>query len=89
MDLMRNGERLIRDWYRNGGKKALLVKGARQVGKTHSIRRVLNEEGADFLELNLIETPAAVDVLAGATTVDERSCSCRFFPVRTGTCRSF
>ena len=48
MDLMRNGERLIRDWYRNGGKKALLVKGARQVGKTHSIRRVLNEEGADF-----------------------------------------
>ncbi len=71
MDLVRNGERLIRDWYRNGGKKALLVKGARQVGKTHSIRRVLNEEGADFLELNLIETPAAVDVLAGATTVEE------------------
>ena len=40
MDLVRNGERLIRDWYRNSGKKALLVKGARQVGMEFFRRQV-------------------------------------------------
>lgn len=71
MDLKRKSENTIREWFKNGKKKALLVKGARQVGKTHSIRRVLTAEHADFFEINLIETPAAVDVLAAAKTVDD------------------
>ena len=48
-----------------------LVKGARQVGKTHLIRRVLKEEGCDVFEVNLIETPEAVSILQQAGTVDE------------------
>ena len=44
MELKRKCENNIRNWYRNS-TKALLVKGARQVGKTHLIRRVLKEEG--------------------------------------------
>ena len=71
MDLKRKSEKLIREWLKNSPKKALLVKGARQVGKTHAIRRVLTAEHADFFEINLIETPAAVDVLAAAQTVDD------------------
>ena len=48
-----------------------LVKGARQVGKTHLIRRVLKEEGCDVFEVNLIETPEAVSILQQAGAVDE------------------
>ena len=71
MELKRKSENTIREWFKNGQKKALLVKGARQVGKTHAIRRVLTAERANFFEINLIETPAAVDVLAAAQTVDD------------------
>lgn len=71
MDLVRKSEKYIREWYTSKEKKALLVKGARQVGKTHAIRRVMQSENADFFEINLIETPAAVDVLASANTIEE------------------
>jgi hypothetical protein len=33
MELKRKSENTIREWFKNGQKKALLVKGARQVGK--------------------------------------------------------
>lgn len=70
-DLVRKSERDILKWYQSGEKKALLVKGARQVGKTHAIRQVLKNENADFFEINLIETPAAVEVLEKVNTIDE------------------
>ena len=54
MDLVRKCEKFIREWYKNGDKKALLVKGARQVGKTHAIRSVMKAEKADLFEINLI-----------------------------------
>ena len=41
------------------------------MGKTRLIREVLKSEGADFFEINLIETPAAVKVLEQASSVDE------------------
>ena len=71
MDLKRRGEKNIRKWYEDGEKKALLVTGARQVGKTHAIRSALKDEGASLFEINLIETPAAVNVLENANTVEE------------------
>lgn len=71
MDLVRKAEISISQWYRNGERKALLVKGARQVGKTHAIRRVMRNENANLFEINLIETPEAIKVLETATTIDE------------------
>ena len=71
MHLSRKSEKQIREWFFSNEKKALLVKGARQVGKTHAIRSVLKEQNADFFEINLIETPDAVDVLANSNTIDE------------------
>ena len=68
MELKRKCESNIKEWYRNSNK-ALLVKGARQVGKTHLIRRVLAEEGCDTFEVNLIETPEAISILEQALTV--------------------
>ena len=71
MYLRRNCSKIISDWLKSGAKQALLVKGARQVGKTRLIREVLKAEGADIFEINLIETPAAVKVLEQASSVDE------------------
>ena len=71
MELRRKSERLIKEWCRAKENKALLVKGARQVGKTHVIRRCLAEEKCDVFEINLIQTPEAVKVLENAATVDE------------------
>jgi len=70
MELRRKCSDRIRRWYKEG-RKALLVKGARQVGKTYLIRSVLSELGCDFLEINLIETPAAISVLKQAESVDD------------------
>ena len=69
MELQRKCQEKIRDWFLHD-HRALLVKGARQVGKTHIIRRVLRELNCDYLEINLIETPAAVDILKQASTID-------------------
>ena len=71
MALVRKSEKAIREWYKSGEKKALLVKGARQVGKTHAIRRVMKAENADIFEINLVQNPAAIDILAHSNTVDE------------------
>ena len=70
MELKRKCGDRIKRWYRES-KKALLVRGARQVGKTHLIRSVLGELKCDFLEINLIETPQAVSVLEQAHSADE------------------
>ncbi len=70
MELKRKAYNTIKEWY-DTGSKALLVKGARQVGKTHLIRMVLKEQNADFFEVNLIETIDAVKILSDAQNVDE------------------
>lgn len=71
MELRRKCEDVIKNWFQSTEKKALLVKGARQTGKTYLIRRCLKEENADVFEINLIDIPDAVKVLQTANTVEE------------------
>lgn len=66
--LKRKVEDRIRSWLRSS-QTALLVSGARQVGKTWTIRKCLKEEGCDYLELNLIEEPDLVSALAQCQSV--------------------
>ena len=68
--LIRKKEKEISEWIKNG-KKALLVSGARQVGKTFLIRECLRKEQIEFVEFNLIEQPEIVGLLASAETVDD------------------
>jgi len=70
MELKRRISRKIEDWYKTE-RKALLIKGARQVGKTHIIRQVLNELDCNFVEINLIRTPEAVKALQSFSDVNE------------------
>ena len=57
-------------WIRSS-TTALLVSGARQVGKTWTIRKCLQDEGCDYVELNLIEEPELVPALAKCSSVDD------------------
>lgn len=68
--LIRKKEKEITEWIKNG-KKALLVSGARQVGKTFLIRECLRKAQIEFVEFNLIEQPEIVGLLASAETVDD------------------
>lgn len=54
----------IENYYKTT-RKALLITGARQTGKTYSIRR-FGKSFKHFVEVNFIETPEAVELFKGA-----------------------
>ena len=68
--LYRKIENKITEWIRNG-EKALLIDGARQVGKTYIIRKTLKENHIDFIEFNLLDTSEIVALLKKSNSVDE------------------
>ena len=68
--LHRKIEKTIIDWMKKE-KKALLIDGARQVGKTYIIRKVLENNHYEYIEFNLIETPEIVGLLTNCETVDD------------------
>jgi predicted AAA+ superfamily ATPase len=55
--LRRTFDTFLTDWKRDANRKPLLVKGARQVGKTESIRRFGRREYRSFVEINFVERP--------------------------------
>lgn len=68
--LERKAENRIKEWI-HGSKKALLVSGARQVGKTYSIRKCLTEANCNYLEINLIEQPDLIPVFEQSMSTDD------------------
>lgn len=62
--LKRKIDNYLRDYYRKSGN-ALLITGARQVGKTYSIREFGNTFKS-FIEINFIENPDAVGLFKDA-----------------------
>ncbi len=56
--MKRNVDKLLLEWKNDPEHKVLLVRGARQVGKTYSIRK-LGETFKHFLEINFEEIPDA------------------------------
>ena len=51
--------------------KALLLTGARQVGKTNAFRRLAQRKFEHYIEINFIETPAAISIFNNAKTAEE------------------
>lgn len=64
--LKRKFHQKLVDWKHQRVKKPLLVKGARQVGKTYTIDRFGKGEYASYLYLNFLENPSHGDVFRGA-----------------------
>lgn len=55
----------IRSWRATRGDECLLIKGARQVGKTYIVREVGRADYESFVEVNFIERPAACRAFEG------------------------
>ena len=53
---------VLKDWYESNLKKALLVTGARQVGKTYIIREFLKEHSRQYIEFNLYENDLSYNI---------------------------
>ena len=58
-------DRYLEDFFLKD-KKALLVTGARQIGKTYSIRHFGQEHFENFVEINFIDNPGLVKVFSNA-----------------------
>ncbi|TVR72463.1 MAG: DUF4143 domain-containing protein [Spirochaetaceae bacterium] len=64
MDLYRKHRTALTEWKNRDSRKPLVLRGARQVGKTWLVRRFAREEYQYFLEINFDETPAKRDLFA-------------------------
>ena len=70
MLIIRKIDQQLKKWKESGSRKALLVKGARQVGKTTSIRTFGKECYANFIEINFERTPLAQQAFEGNLDAD-------------------
>lgn len=68
--MYRDAEKRIQKWIDNS-RKALLIYGARQVGKTWLIREMLNRNSVPFFEVNLLERPDILTRLAATDSAED------------------
>ena len=57
MYLKRKIDKYLLDWKNNPNKKPLIIKGARQIGKTESILKFANDNYNNVIYINFIEEP--------------------------------
>lgn len=55
----------IEEWHKSGCRKALLLTGARQVGKTTSVREFATQHYHHFVEINFVRQPIAQQAFSG------------------------
>ncbi len=80
MYLKRKIDQYLQDWKAGENRKPLIVKGARQIGKTESIREFARENYSSFIEINFVEEPkyktiteegyAAADIIKNISRID-------------------
>ncbi len=69
--LFRKFSATLESWYNQDKKHALLIQGARQIGKTTIIREFGKKfYGNNFVEVNFVNTPSAKDVFKGDISID-------------------
>src|SRR5437762_240870 len=54
----------LKEWHSRPGRKPLILRGARQVGKSYLVRQFARDQSLDLLELNLERSPALVRLFA-------------------------
>ena len=70
--LFRKVSKQINEWI-DSGKEALLVTGARQVGKTYLIRELLKDKKRDYIEFNFVKQPKLLSIFKPAIKEDEKT----------------
>ena len=61
----RKAEEILKDWKKRLQKRALLITGARQIGKTYIVRQFGKANYKHFAEINFITTPSAAEIFSG------------------------
>ena len=90
MYLQRKIDQYLAAWKSNEYRKPLIVKGARQIGKTESIRSFAEKNYKSFIEINFVEEPKykaiisdgyqAADIIKNMSRIDPKK---RFIPGET------
>jgi len=68
--MKRQIDRYLQAWKEDQERKVLLLRGARQVGKTYCVRR-LAETFETFMEINFEEDPRLISFFEGALNPSE------------------
>lgn len=68
--MFRKAEQKFQEWKNNPDKKALLVTGARQIGKTYLVRQFGKANYDKFVEINFLTQPSAADIFKGDLNAD-------------------
>lgn len=68
--MYRKAEQILQSWKANKAKKALLITGARQIGKTYLVRAFGKKNYKHFAEINFITTPSAQKIFSGDLDAD-------------------
>lgn len=69
--IYRKIDSFLKNWTNSSPKKALLITGARQVGKTYSIRKALKENASSFVEINFLEDETAIQLFQRSTNAKD------------------
>ena len=68
--LRRKIDDILSNWKKEAGRKPLIVKGARQIGKTYSISKFGRENYASFISINFILQPEYLNIFSDGFDVD-------------------
>ena len=71
MELKRKFYEFLKAWKSNHKQECLLVKGARQVGKTYLVEKLGREEYESFIEFNFILDPTACGIFDGSLKAED------------------
>ncbi|HQC67622.1 MAG TPA: AAA family ATPase, partial [Clostridia bacterium] len=63
--LKRKATNFLNNW-KSGKRKSLIITGARQVGKTFTVRMFAKEKYETFYELNFLENPELKTIFSGS-----------------------
>ena len=69
--LKRKIDAYLDNWFSDKNKKPLIIKGARQIGKTKSIRVFAAKHYENVIEINFIESPKFKKILEDGYGADE------------------
>ncbi len=64
-------ENVLNEWITNKDKSALLVEGARQVGKTYSLRNALQNNNISYYEINFLDRPDILEQIKNLNDVQD------------------
>ena len=68
--LKRKIDEYLVNWKNDKDKLPLIIKGARQIGKTNAIRNFGESNYKSYIEINFIEQPEFLDIFEKGFTVD-------------------